>query len=266
MARTPLVSWAPNAEDVVLWRALQHRTPGYFIDVGACHPTADSITKLFSLRGWHGINIEPQPYLVDMLTADRPTEVNLCVGVGDEPGELELFVVENDQQRTTFSPSLAAGYRGQGYQVVSRTVPVMTLDQILEEHPLPRIDFLKIDAEGFEDRVVAGIDLSRHRPTVILAEHGTHQQYEFPRMITEAGYIPQLFDGVNRFFVAEEARDEIGERLSYPACTLDYWAPHELDRLRQHITDMESSVTWRVGHAVLRPARAVRSLLRRGHR
>ncbi len=261
MANSPLVSWAPNAEDVVLWRALGHRTPGYFVDVGACHPVDDSITKLFSLEGWRGINIEPQPYLVEMLHADRPNDVNLGVGIGDEPGELELFVVEQDQQRTTFSPSLAQGYREQGRWVTTRTVPVMTLNQILAQHPLPRIDFLKIDAEGFEDKVIAGIDLQLHRPTVILAEQGTHQHYEFPATLEAAGYLPMVFDGVNRFFLAEEAADEIGDRLSYPACALDHWVPREVHRLQQHIADMERSESWRIGQAIVRPARKVRDLM-----
>ncbi len=261
MANTPLVSWAPNAEDIVLWRALGHRTPGYFVDVGACHPVDDSITKLFSLEGWRGINIEPQPYLVAMLEQDRPMDVNLGVGIGDVPGELELYVVEQDQQRTTFSASLAQGYREQGRWVTTHTVPVMTLDQILEQHPLPRIDFLKIDAEGFEDKVIAGLDLQQHRPTVILAEQGTHQHYDFPETLAAAGYLPMVFDGVNRFFLAEEAADEIGDRLSYPACVLDRYVPREVSRLQQHIAAMEQSESWKIGNAIVRPARKVRDFV-----
>jgi len=262
MANSPTVSWAPNAEDIVLWRALGHRTPGFFVDVGACHPVDDSITKLFSLIGWRGINIEPQPYLVDMLNADRPLDINLGVGVSDTPGELELFVVEEDQQRTTFSPTLAEGYRTQGRMVTTRSVPVMTLDQILEQHPLPRIDFLKIDAEGFEDQVVRGIDLQRHRPAVILAEQGTHQQhFAFPGLLADAGYLPMVFDGVNRFFLAEEATDEVGDRLSYPACVLDRWVPRELHRLQQHIADMERSESWRIGNGLVRPFHVARNFV-----
>lgn len=286
-----LIGWAANGEDVVLWRALKDRSPGYFVDVGACHPTADSVTQLFSLRGWTGINIEPQPHLVEMLAAQRPHDVNLGVGVSDEPGTLELHVVDDDVQRTTFSGELAEIYRKEGRRVTLHHVPVMTLDAILEEHPLPRIDFLKIDAEGFEDKVFAGLDLTKHRPAVILAEHAAWLGSRFPEMLEAAGYRPVLFDGVNRFYVAQELDDELGPRLSYPACALDAWVPvalvdalnerdaalaqaqsasdqlaHNtalLDDAQLQLSQLRASESWKIGQAISRVASPFTKLWRR---
>ena len=223
-----LIGWAANGEDVVLWRALKGRAPGYFVDVGACHPTGDSVTQLFSLNGWMGINIEPQPPLAAMLVASRPNDINLAVGVSDQPGTLELHVVDDDLQRTTFSSDLAEIYRKEGRRVTLHPVPVMTLNKILEDHPLPRIDFLKIDAEGFEDRVLAGLDFTLHRPSVIVAEHADWTTCHFPKMLEAAGYRHVLFDGVNKYFVSNEDDEELGHLLSYPACALDRWVPARL--------------------------------------
>ncbi len=55
-------SYAQNFEDVMLWRALRHIDQGYYIDVGAWSPELDSVTKAFYEHGWHGINVEPNPY------------------------------------------------------------------------------------------------------------------------------------------------------------------------------------------------------------
>ncbi|MGB8861571.1 MAG: FkbM family methyltransferase [Ilumatobacteraceae bacterium] len=263
---------------------MKDRTPGYYLDVGACHPTADSVTKLFSLHGWTGINIEPQPHLARLLEEDRPNDVNLVAGVGDTPGELELHVVEADCQRTTFSSALAEIYRAEGRAVTTHRVPVVTLDQVLADHPMPRIDFLKIDAEGFEDRVLAGLDLTRHRPSVIVAEFGGAVEYHYPEVLDAAGYLPVMFDGVNRYFVAQEAAEELSGALSYPACALDEWIPaalaHEraaraeaeaagaraLDQLNVVAAEMEmlrSSESWRVGQAI---ARCSAPLVRVWHR
>jgi FkbM family methyltransferase len=271
-AAEPLVSYAPNGEDIVLWRALGHLTPGYFVDVGACDPVVTSITKLFSLRGWTGINIEPLPHLIDRLEQDRPDDINLRVALSDTEGELTLYVVVDDMQRTTLSESLADLYRAEGYEVVEQVTPVRTLDSVLTEHPLPRIDFLKIDAEGMEDPIVRGLDLSKHRPLVIVAEEGSHQRYEFPEMLAVAGYRETLWDGLNRFFASPEADDELCHNLSYPAGVLDGYVRLDLEQaleearaaharareLDAHIAEIHRSSTWRVGAAFHAPVRLAR--------
>lgn len=265
MSDGPLVSYAPNGEDIVLWRALGHLSPGTYVDVGACHPVESSVTKLFSLRGWTGINIEPLPHLVDELDRDRPDDVNVRAALSDTPGELALHVVTDDLQRSTLSDTLAQLYRDQGYRVVEQPTPVRTLDDIFEEFPMPRIDFLKIDAEGMEDPIVRGLDLARHRPLVIVAEEGSHQRYEFPALLRAAGYQEMLWDGLNRYFAADEASDAVRDGLRYPAGSLDDFVRHDLvaarERVRElqaHIDAIHESATWRIGSATLAPLRWVR--------
>ena len=55
-------SYAQNQEDVVLQIALADVDNGFYIDVGAFDPVTDSVTYVFYKRGWHGINVEPQPH------------------------------------------------------------------------------------------------------------------------------------------------------------------------------------------------------------
>jgi len=296
VSERPLISYAPNGEDIVLWRALGYLTPGWYVDVGANHPVVTSITKLFSERGWRGINVEPLPDLFAALELDRPDDVNLRVALADLPGELPLFVVADDPQRTTLSADLAQLYRDEGYRVVETPTPVRTLTDVLDEHPLPRIDFLKIDAEGVEDQIVRGLDLARYRPSVIVAEEGAHQKYEFPHLLAEAGYDELLWDGLNRYFAAAEAPERIRLALRYAANpSLDGYVRHDLFVAQQHIDDLEharlaaasaggsaaarpelpsgpqhvqrlvehideihASMTWRVGSAVLAPLRWLR--------
>ena len=53
------ISYAQNFEDIMLWRALGHVSGGFWIDVGAADPDTHSVTRVFSERGWCGVNIEP---------------------------------------------------------------------------------------------------------------------------------------------------------------------------------------------------------------
>lgn len=51
----PMLSYAQNAEDVVLRRAFVAVDIGFYFDVGAGHPVEDSVTHHFYERGWRGI-------------------------------------------------------------------------------------------------------------------------------------------------------------------------------------------------------------------
>jgi FkbM family methyltransferase len=221
------ISYAQMAEDIVLWRALKHRRGGFFVDVGAHHPIGSSVTKIFSIAGWTGINIEPIPALIEHFAADRPTDVNLAIGISDVVGNLQFFDVVDDQQRSTFDRDLADMYRAEGRRVEEIAIPVTTLDSVFENYVKSEVDFLKIDAEGHEEAVIRSLNLKRWRPHVILAEGALHQQHVWPGLLEKAGYRQTLFDGVNRFFVAEEHFPELGSSLSYPACPLDDFVAYD---------------------------------------
>ena len=77
MSDIPFVSYAQNAEDVVLWRALGHVKDGRYVDVGANHPHIDSVTNAFYERGWRGITIEPLADLVALHRRERPNDVQV---------------------------------------------------------------------------------------------------------------------------------------------------------------------------------------------
>ena len=124
-----MLSYAQNAEDVLLWRVFSDVDPavGFCIDVGANHPVHDSVTKHFSERGRRGVNAEPVVEHADRLRADRPRDVNLNVAVGAEPGTLTFNKGLDNDGLSTFDPTFADSYRAQGMQVVSSEVPVVTL-------------------------------------------------------------------------------------------------------------------------------------------
>ncbi len=215
------ISYAQQGEDIVLWRALGGLATGTYIDVGAHHPVGSSVTKIFYDAGWRGVNIEPIASMMPLFVEDRPRDVNLAVGISDVAGEMVFYDVVDDQQRSTFSVEFAEMYRRDGYNVVEHVIPVIRLDQLYAEHITGDVDFLKIDAEGHEEAVLRSLDLTQHRPRVVLAEGATAAAEVWIPLLTGAGYRRSLFDGLNHFFVAEEHWDELSGPMSYPACSLD---------------------------------------------
>lgn len=84
---------------------------------------------------------------------------------GDNDGEKEIFL--NSQSGLA---SFNQTFRGS--VIGSEIVKCVTLDKFIGEHAIDRIDFLKIDVEGFEPEVLRGGKnfLNNRRGTIIMAE------------------------------------------------------------------------------------------------
>ncbi|WP_153110916.1 FkbM family methyltransferase [Propionivibrio limicola] len=202
------ISYAQNYEDVMLWRALGYVGAGFYIDVGANTPEGDSVTKAFYDRGWHGINIEPLAEHHAELEAARPRDLNLQVAIGDSEGQATLYAPDI-RGWATVSTEVAQRHDQQGVPMRTTTVPVQRLDRICEQYAPPDIHFLKIDVEGYEAQVLAGMDFSRFRPWIVVVEAINPQQNNqnstaWDAPLLDNRYRPVYFDGLNRFYLAEE--------------------------------------------------------------
>ena len=158
----PIVSYAQNGEDVVLNRVFRGQSDGLYIDVGANEPVTDSVTMLFYLRGWSGVNVEPAARVYDRLATSRTRDINLNLGLSDRDGTLTFHEIPSGPSLSTVCDEIANCYRAQGVELVKRMIPVTTLARICEEHVGERsVDFLKIDVDGHEREILAGGDWNR---------------------------------------------------------------------------------------------------------
>jgi FkbM family methyltransferase len=221
-----MVSYAQNAEDVVLARAFAGERGGFWVDVGANEPTHDSVTRHFYDLGWTGINIEPQIGCFQRLEAERPKDLNLNIGVASAPGNLSFYLVPDAPAMSTFSESQAALLAEMGYRTERSTVEVRTLNDVFAERVGDRqVDFLKVDVEGLEQEVLGTFDFQRWRPRALVVESYPEVAEWEDRLITH-GYRRALWDGINLFFVRDEDASVLGKALSQPATiVLDKYDP-----------------------------------------
>ena len=221
----PFLSYAQNLEDVLLWRVFGGIGAGFYVDVGAAHPDEDSVTRAFYDRGWRGINIEPVPALARLLADARPRDVTLALAAGSADGASTLHVVDGTGLSTT-DAGIASMLEGIGHRSSPIRVPLRRLSSILDEHAPDEIHFLKIDVEGAERAVLEGCDFSVHRPRVLLLEatrplspEPTHHLWE--DLLVGAGYRFVYFDGLNRFYAAEEWHAALAHHFTIPVNVLD---------------------------------------------
>jgi FkbM family methyltransferase len=221
----PFASFAQNSEDVVLRRALRNVVDGRYLDVGANHPTDDSVSRAFYDRGWRGITVEPVPHFANLLRQERPGDLVVEAAVTSGQGEWAILHEIPHTGLSTLDDAIADAHRKAGYTVRDVSVRTRTLDDILDDagwSDADDIHFLSIDTEGSEAAVLRSIDLQRWRPWVLVIESvapnsfvPTHQNWEDE--VCRAGYRCCLFDGLSRFYVAAEHDHEIGADLAAPA-------------------------------------------------
>jgi FkbM family methyltransferase len=211
------LSYTQNLEDYHLSLAFAGQKTGIYVDIGAGHPIADSVSFWFYEQGWQGLVVEPQPELAALYERLRPRDVSVCGLIGRECGEIDFHVVERLQGLSTTVERHAQHAKTFGADYRTVRMPVITLAQLCERHAMAQIDFLKIDVEGGEADVLFGGDWRRFRPKVIIIEaiapmtnEPAWQEWE-PFLLAQ-GYRFALFDTLNRFYVAQE-HPEISARI-----------------------------------------------------
>ncbi|WP_458098525.1 FkbM family methyltransferase [Roseomonas sp. WA12] len=241
----PIISYAQNGEDVVLWRALQHVGVGFYVDIGSCDPTELSVTKMFYDRGWSGINVEPAKAYFDRCVSERPRDLNLNIAVAAKAGVVRFLDVAGTGLSTTVQRNAEIA-KSRGYAVTENIVPALSLAEILSSSEEKQIHFLKIDVEGDEQAVLEGADFKRFRPWIVVIEAtlpNSRERSDAPwrDLLLKANYEQAYFDGVNLYFVAEEHR-ELKERLAIPPNALDNYQTAALVNASKHIDDLASTI------------------------
>lgn len=233
---SPQRLYSQNFEDLYLYRLFSGVDKGFYIDVGAWLPRRDSVTAIFYDQGWRGVNIEPVKEVFDILSSERINDVNLCMAVVDDPNVQTVPIMVAGDDPTSWghhhllpveqadSPSIFDRHA----TAARRDVPASTLREIVEKYAASQqINFLKLDVEGYEHKVLLGLDIKslslQQRPQVVLLEatipstrlSAPHRQ-QCREYLLDNSYQFLFHDGLNDYYCLGELFEGFAPKMIPP--------------------------------------------------
>ena len=152
-------------EDVFVRRFFKKTSKGFYVDVGAYHPTKGSLTYDLYKNNWKGMNIDLSKISIDLFNISRPKDINLRTAVTDFDGK--TFFYENspiNQQNSLIENSNAKKIEIDCYK----------LNTILDNHKIQKVDYLNIDAEGNDFKVISTFDFKKYKPSLVSIEYNNY--------------------------------------------------------------------------------------------
>ena len=194
---------AQFGEDNELSKIFASVPQGTCVEVGGFDGITGSNTYYFERIGWECLLVEPIPELCEKIRKIRKCTL-VQAAASSKSGTATLIVPEKFKELSTLHLSkiqqdriLAEG----GAELNEITVQVKTLDQILQDASITKIDFITIDVEGHEIEVLKGFTIQSYTPRVIILEDSfCRRDQSAVNYLRHFGYVNFKRTGCNDWF------------------------------------------------------------------
>ena len=157
-------------EDPQILNYFKKKKNGFYVDVGCYHPIHRNNTYLLHKQDWKGINIDVSQFSIDLFNYLRPNDLNYNCAISNKNEIVKIFyqkelsqlsTIENEQAKKVFQGNIK-----------EKEIQAFTLDEILKKDKLKdaKIDFLNIDVEGADFKVLEGLSFDKFKPELICIE------------------------------------------------------------------------------------------------
>jgi FkbM family methyltransferase len=161
--------YSEHAEEWIVRDFFHDRRSGTFVDVGSNHYRSLSNTYyLEQTLGWSGIAIDAQQEYGADYAKYRPRTKFFSFFVSDRSDATEsLFVPRMNKLVASSSPGFSGRFDSSPQE---RKVATITLNDLLDRTGVAKVDFLSMDIELAEPKALAGFDIERFKPALIVVE------------------------------------------------------------------------------------------------
>lgn len=157
-----MVSYSQNSEDIFILNYFGNYV-GNLLDIGANDGVTFSNSRLLIENGWDGVLFEPGIACGDLfkLYADYPNIKIYNRGVGEKEEVIDFWesgahVIDGTDRGLVSTTDFEETKRWPLVEFIKRTIKMMPISAIMEQ---VQFDFISIDAEGYDWKILKQIDL-----------------------------------------------------------------------------------------------------------
>ena len=163
------LTYSQFGEDILIRDFFRKKPVGVYVDVGAFHPIYYSNTYALYKLGWSGLAIDANGELEKLYRRFRPRDRFIHAAVGQSEGKAQFVHFAHGQfdRLQEFVNEVPRQFRT-GERTTE--VNIRRLDRILDSSEVTNIDFLNIDCEGSDLKILLSVDLTIVRPSLICLE------------------------------------------------------------------------------------------------
>lgn len=183
-----------NQDEWVIKDVFNYKRNGYFVDLASADGIHINNTYLLEKElGWTGICIEPNPIYYEQCKKNRNCIIlQNCI---DYKNHQINFRIDNGQLGGIIDKDTDNNMRIRNNQIINSynnngviKMITKTLEQVLDENNAPKtIDFLSLDVEGAETRVLQKFPFNKYKFLSMVIERPTP---ELNNLLFKNGYIP----------------------------------------------------------------------------
>lgn len=194
----------------VIEQLLPDMRRGVFVDIGANDGITFSNTYFLEKKGWTGLAIEPIPVIYERLVKNRTCiTVNGCIAetsgkrlfrLVEGEGELNMLSGLVDEYDTRHLDRIKREIASEGGDYKDIEVNCYNFNELLDNQGISHIDYLNIDVEGGEYKILNSIDFDRVKISVIGVENN-YKNPNIPKLLMKKGFVFHSVIGDDDFYL-----------------------------------------------------------------
>ena len=189
----PLKSYSDCfGEDLFVQNYFANQSDGFYIDVGCNQPKKNSLTFQLFKKGWKGINVDISERCIELYNYFRKQDINLNISLGSKEKNVDAYIFYDNCTMNTVDSKFKEHTRNSVNKFPEvKKIKQSTLNKIISDFGITKIDYLNIDVEGHEMDVLKGFDIRKIMPTLVSVE-------------IHDSVCPPLKSDIYKFFIANK--------------------------------------------------------------
>ena len=155
---------------------------GKYVDIGCFHPIKYSNTALLNKKGWKGVNIDLNEVSIKFFNSCRKDDLNITACLSDKKEDIIIYI---DSEFSALNSIYLENSKNFNFKhLKKKKIQTKIFSEIVEDS----FDFLNIDCEGNDYKIIKTIDLKKYKPKLINIEVSKENKNNIYNYLNQNGY------------------------------------------------------------------------------